>query len=245
MGELRAGHRRPGGQGDELKRRPGDGDLALFGSSTLTASLLGAGVVDEVRVMVNPVLLAAACPCSPGSPAGSRCGSPAPSRSATATCCSATHPKRCSRAPDMSGPDVLARRVLPSPAMLWAMRAEDEFAGSAVCTAWQHLWPFDRAVLTIAHDWIDCERPSGRRTFRRREDGAVVTLVPYRYVPFLVRSLIWIDQHQRDGFVPFRARAVRRSLAAHGWEVEPETRSWISWVGRLWGRSAANRRVAR
>lgn len=57
MGELRAGHRRPGGQGDELKRRPGDGDLALFGSSTLTASLLGAGLVDEVRVMVNPVLL--------------------------------------------------------------------------------------------------------------------------------------------------------------------------------------------
>lgn len=193
----------------------------------------------------TPSCWAAACPCSPGSPAGSRCGSPAPSRSATATCCSATHPKRCSRAPDMSGPDVLARRVLPSPAMLWAMRAEDEFAGSAVCTAWQHLWPFDRAVLTIAHDWIDCERPSGRRTFRRREDGAVVTLVPYRYVPFLVRSLIWIDQHQRDGFVPFRARAVRRSLAAHGWEVEPETRSWISWVGRLWGRSAANRRVAR
>ena len=42
---------------DELKQRPGDGDLALFGSSTFTASLLGAGVVDEVRVMVNPILL--------------------------------------------------------------------------------------------------------------------------------------------------------------------------------------------
>ena len=42
---------------DELKQRPGDGDLALFGSSTLTASLLEAGVVDELRVMVNPVLL--------------------------------------------------------------------------------------------------------------------------------------------------------------------------------------------
>lgn len=44
---------------DELKRQPGDGDLALFGSSTFTASLLEAGVVDEVRVMVHPVLLGA------------------------------------------------------------------------------------------------------------------------------------------------------------------------------------------
>lgn len=42
---------------DELKRQPGEGDLALFGSSTFTASLLAAGVVDEVRVMVNPILL--------------------------------------------------------------------------------------------------------------------------------------------------------------------------------------------
>ena len=41
----------------ELKQRPGDGDLALFGSPTFTASLLQAGVVDEVRVMVNPILL--------------------------------------------------------------------------------------------------------------------------------------------------------------------------------------------
>jgi dihydrofolate reductase len=42
---------------EELAQRPGDGDLALFGSSSLTASLLQAGVVDELRVMVNPVLL--------------------------------------------------------------------------------------------------------------------------------------------------------------------------------------------
>jgi dihydrofolate reductase len=42
---------------EELKQRPGEGDLALFGSSTFTASLLEAGVVDEVRVMVNPILL--------------------------------------------------------------------------------------------------------------------------------------------------------------------------------------------
>lgn len=42
---------------DKLKRGPGDGDLAIFGSSRFTASLLDAGVVDELRVMVNPVLL--------------------------------------------------------------------------------------------------------------------------------------------------------------------------------------------
>jgi len=41
----------------ELKQQPGDGDLALFGSPRFTASLLQAGVVDEVRVMVNPILL--------------------------------------------------------------------------------------------------------------------------------------------------------------------------------------------
>ena len=43
---------------EELKRRPGK-NLALFGSPTLTASLLDAGVIDEVRVMVNPILLGA------------------------------------------------------------------------------------------------------------------------------------------------------------------------------------------
>lgn len=42
---------------EALKQRPGEGDLALFGSSTFTAALLGAGVIDEVRVMVNPILL--------------------------------------------------------------------------------------------------------------------------------------------------------------------------------------------
>ena len=41
----------------ELKQQPGTKDLAIFGSPKLTASLLGAGVVDEVRVMVHPILL--------------------------------------------------------------------------------------------------------------------------------------------------------------------------------------------
>ena len=42
----------------ELKRQPGK-DLAIFGSSDLTVSLLQRGLVDELRVMVNPVLLGA------------------------------------------------------------------------------------------------------------------------------------------------------------------------------------------
>jgi dihydrofolate reductase len=46
----------------ELKQRPGEGDIALFGSSRFTASLLEAGVVDEVGVMVNPILLGSGVP---------------------------------------------------------------------------------------------------------------------------------------------------------------------------------------
>jgi dihydrofolate reductase len=42
---------------EQLEQRPGEGDIALFGSSTFTASLLDAGVVDEIGVMVMPVLL--------------------------------------------------------------------------------------------------------------------------------------------------------------------------------------------
>ncbi|MBC6457184.1 dihydrofolate reductase family protein [Actinomadura sp. HBU206391] len=42
----------------ELKARPGK-DIAIFGSSALTASLLDLGLVDELRVIVAPVLLGA------------------------------------------------------------------------------------------------------------------------------------------------------------------------------------------
>jgi dihydrofolate reductase len=42
----------------ELKQQPGK-DLALFGSPGLTVSLLEEGLVDEVRVMVQPILLGA------------------------------------------------------------------------------------------------------------------------------------------------------------------------------------------
>lgn len=41
-----------------LKQQPGK-HLAVFGSSNLTVSLLEQGLVDELRVMVNPILLGA------------------------------------------------------------------------------------------------------------------------------------------------------------------------------------------
>lgn len=40
----------------ELKRQDGKA-LAIFGSSTLTVHLLRAGLVDELRIMVHPVIL--------------------------------------------------------------------------------------------------------------------------------------------------------------------------------------------
>ncbi len=39
-----------------LKQEPGK-DIAIFGSSELTVSLMRAGLIDEVRIMVNPVVL--------------------------------------------------------------------------------------------------------------------------------------------------------------------------------------------
>lgn len=42
----------------KLKSQPGK-DMAIFGSSKLCASLIDAGVVDELRIMVNPVLIGA------------------------------------------------------------------------------------------------------------------------------------------------------------------------------------------
>jgi dihydrofolate reductase len=40
----------------ELKQEPGK-DIAIFGSSELTVSLLELGLVDELRIMVHPVVL--------------------------------------------------------------------------------------------------------------------------------------------------------------------------------------------
>jgi dihydrofolate reductase len=40
----------------KLKQQPGK-DLAIFGSSTLAVTLLQMGLIDELRIMVNPVVL--------------------------------------------------------------------------------------------------------------------------------------------------------------------------------------------
>jgi len=45
----------------KLKEQPGR-DIALLGSSTLAASLLDLGLIDELRIMVNPVVLGAGRP---------------------------------------------------------------------------------------------------------------------------------------------------------------------------------------
>jgi dihydrofolate reductase len=42
----------------ELKQEPGK-DMAIFGSSDLTVSLIQMGLVDELRIMVNPIVLGA------------------------------------------------------------------------------------------------------------------------------------------------------------------------------------------
>jgi len=41
---------------EDLKRQPGK-DIAVFGSSDLAVSLLQMGLLDELRIMVNPVVL--------------------------------------------------------------------------------------------------------------------------------------------------------------------------------------------
>ncbi|WP_170201747.1 dihydrofolate reductase family protein [Actinocorallia herbida] len=41
-----------------LKALPGK-DIAIFGSAKLTASLLELGLVDELRIMIHPVILGA------------------------------------------------------------------------------------------------------------------------------------------------------------------------------------------
>ena len=44
-----------------LKEQPG-ADIALFGSANLAASLAGEGVIDEYRILINPLVLAGGNP---------------------------------------------------------------------------------------------------------------------------------------------------------------------------------------
>ncbi|MFC5753797.1 dihydrofolate reductase family protein [Actinomadura rugatobispora] len=44
------------GELTKLKQQPGK-DIAIFGSSNLTVSLLDLGLVDELRIMVHPIVL--------------------------------------------------------------------------------------------------------------------------------------------------------------------------------------------
>jgi dihydrofolate reductase len=46
------------GELTKIKQQPGD-DIVIMGSSDLTVSLLEEGLVDELRIMVNPVVLGA------------------------------------------------------------------------------------------------------------------------------------------------------------------------------------------
>jgi dihydrofolate reductase len=46
----------PEGQLARLKQQPG-GDIVIMGSSALTVGLMQSGLVDELRIMVNPVIL--------------------------------------------------------------------------------------------------------------------------------------------------------------------------------------------
>jgi dihydrofolate reductase len=50
-----------------------DGEVIVMGSANLTASLLRAGLLDELRIMVNPVLLGAGVPVLQGAPRTGLC----------------------------------------------------------------------------------------------------------------------------------------------------------------------------
>jgi dihydrofolate reductase len=82
----------------KLKQQPGKG-LAIMGSPSLTVSLIEMGLVDELRVLVNPVILGGGRSLSgaPGGGCGWSCSRPGPS--ARATCCSPTGPSDRPRPP--------------------------------------------------------------------------------------------------------------------------------------------------
>lgn len=111
--------------------------------------------------------------------------------------------------------------------MLGKVSVIDEFGGTAVRSVWENSWPFTRARLVISADTIACTTPRGRpRAVRNATDDPTVMIIRYRYFPFCVRTVVWIDLTSRAGFVPYRERAVRRSLDAHGWRLDVRTKRW-------------------
>jgi len=54
-----------------------------------------------------------------------------------------------------------------------------------------------------------------------RSDGPLQVATDHGW-PFAWRTVPWIEQsNRRRGFVPFRPKALLRSLEAHGWPVDP------------------------
>ena len=107
------------------------------------------------------------------------------------------------------------------------MSAIDEFGGAAVASVGDNFWPFNRARIEISSQAITCRTRRGRiRDARHVQDGSLVTITCYRYVPFCVRTIVWIDAASRVGFIPYRWRKVRDSLTMHRWSVEVQTKSW-------------------
>ena len=103
----------------------------------------------------------------------------------------------------------------------------DVFGGVAASSVWDNVWPFGRARLEISSDAIICGTPAGHcLAVRYVWDGPSVTITRYRYFPFCVRTIVWIDAASRVGYIPYRWRAVRDSLTTHRWNVEVRTKSW-------------------
>jgi hypothetical protein len=99
----------------------------------------------------------------------------------------------------------------------------DVFRGSIIRVVSQHTWPFDHGRCIVTGDEITFRRwGSGWRHSRR--DGPL-RVRKYHAWPLVWQTVVWIDHSdRRRGFVPFRPKALLRSLEAHGWPVDLQPR---------------------